>query len=67
MLDRLLGHWLLAVAMILVAAALTIPQIDKYPLSVDSLHSYAMALGLTESIGSGHLVSDATSRLYSMM
>ena len=50
LLDRLLGHWLLAVAMILVAAALTIPQIDKYPLSVDSLHSYAMALGLTESI-----------------
>ncbi len=47
--DRLLGHWLPAAALILVAAALTIPQIDQYPLSLDALHSYTIALGLTEN------------------
>ncbi|MCY4146545.1 MAG: glycosyltransferase family 39 protein [Chloroflexi bacterium] len=44
--DRLLGHWLLAAAMILVAAALTMPQLDKYPLSHDAIHSYSIAHGL---------------------
>ena len=47
--DRLLGHWLPAAALILVAAALTIPQIDQYPLSLDAIFSYTLALGLTES------------------
>lgn len=47
--DRLLSHWLLAAVIILVAAALTIPQLDKYPLSLDSINSYGIALGLTES------------------
>ncbi len=47
--DSLLGHWLLVAAMILVAAALTIPQLDEYPLSLDSIFSYSFAHGLTES------------------
>ena len=47
--DRLLGHWLLAAAIILVAAALTIPQLDKYPLSLDAIFSYSLAHRLTES------------------
>ncbi len=47
--ERILGHWLLVAAMILVVAALTIPQLDKYPLSLDSIFSYSFAHGLTES------------------
>ena len=47
--ERILGHWLLVAAMILVAATLAIPQLDKYPLSLDSIDSYAFAFGLTES------------------
>ena len=48
-LDRLLGHWLWAAVMILVAAALTIPQLDRYPLSLDSLLNFSFSYGLTES------------------
>lgn len=48
-LDRLMRHWLLAAAMILVAAALALPQLDQYPLSLDSIDSYGFAYGLTES------------------
>ena len=47
--DRLLSHWLLVAAMILTVAALTIPQLDKYPLSLDAIFSYSFAHGLTES------------------
>lgn len=47
--DRLLSHWLLAAAIILVAAALAIPQLDKYPLGLDAIFSYSFAHGLTES------------------
>ncbi|MCY3574504.1 MAG: hypothetical protein OXG92_12220, partial [Chloroflexi bacterium] len=38
-------HWLLAVVMIFVAAALTISQIDTYPLSFDAIFSYTSSSG----------------------
>lgn len=34
-----LGHWVLAMAVILVAATLSIPQIDRYMLGFDAAHS----------------------------
>ena len=46
-LDRLLGHWLLAAAMIMVAAALTIPQIDRVALGKDANMQYIQSHGLT--------------------
>ncbi len=60
-LDRLLGHWLLAAAMILVAAALTIPQLDKYPLSLDSLFNFAFSYGLTEN---SYTIADVLENLF---
>ena len=44
-LERLMEHWLLAVVMIFVAAALTISQIDTYPLSFDAIFSYTSSSG----------------------
>ena len=46
-LDRLLGHWLLAAAMIMVAAALTIPQIDRNALGKDANSQLIRSHGLT--------------------
>lgn len=44
----ILSHWLWAAAGILVLAALCIPQLDDYPISMDSMHSYSFAFGLTD-------------------
>jgi len=41
--DGILGHWVLAMAVILVVAALSIPQIDKYMLGVDGPNSLQAA------------------------
>ncbi|MCY4466103.1 MAG: glycosyltransferase family 39 protein [Chloroflexi bacterium] len=60
--DHLLGHWVWVAAMILVAAALTIPQIEKYPLSLDAIDSYAFAFGLQED---PYTTSDMLGHLYS--
>ena len=38
--ESLLGHWAWAALMILAAAALTLPQIDKYPLGLDAAKLY---------------------------
>lgn len=46
--DSLLGHWLLAAALILVAAALTIPQLDTYTFGTDSSESYLYMFSLTD-------------------
>ncbi len=46
--DRLLGHWLWTAVMILVAAALTIPQLDTYTFGTDSSESYLYMFSLTE-------------------
>lgn len=43
--DGLLSHWLLAAAMILAAAALTIPQIDSLAFDVDSVRQFMDAYG----------------------
>ena len=43
----ILSHWLWAAAGIFMLAALCIPQLDDYPLSMDSMHSYSFAFGLT--------------------
>ena len=43
--DCLLGHWLLVAGMILVAAALTIPQVDRLAFGSDERHSFRQALG----------------------
>ena len=41
--SKILGHWAWTALMILVAAALALPQIDKYALGVDAYHSYVFA------------------------
>ncbi len=43
--DHLLSHWLLAAALILVAAALTIPQIDRLAFDADSVRQFMDAYG----------------------
>ena len=47
-LDRLLGHWLWAAVIILVAAALTIPQLDRLALSPDGRRQYIQSFGIGE-------------------
>ena len=44
--DGLLSHWILAAAMILAAAALTIPQIDRLSLTSDEGWQYFQSFGL---------------------
>ena len=39
----IIGHWLVAMSVILVAAALSIPQIDKYMLGFDANNSLQVA------------------------
>ena len=41
--ESLLGHWAWAALMILAAAALALPQIDKYPMDVDAQKSFFFA------------------------
>ncbi len=41
--GKILGHWAWTALMILVAAALALPQIDKYPPGGDAVHSYVFA------------------------
>ena len=44
--DELLSHWLLAAAMILTAATLTIPQIDRLALGWDEEIQYQQSFGI---------------------
>ena len=44
--DRLLGHWLLAAAIILIAAALSIPQLDRNAFGTDSRKQFVTSFGL---------------------
>ena len=46
--DHLLSHWLLAAAMILTAAVLTIPQIDRLALTFDERRQYIQSFGIME-------------------
>ncbi len=46
--DHLLSHWLLAAAMILVVAVLTIPQIDRLAMTFDERRQYIQSFGIME-------------------
>lgn len=46
--DRLLSHWLLAAAMIMVAAVLTIPQIDRLAMTFDERRQFIQSFGIME-------------------
>ena len=48
--DRLLSHWLLAASMILVAAALTIPQIDRLAMTFDERRQYIQSFGIMQEV-----------------
>ena len=45
--ERILSHWLWAAALILVAAALAIPQLDDLAIGLDGINSYVIASGLS--------------------
>ncbi|MXV92668.1 MAG: hypothetical protein F4Z94_04370 [Chloroflexi bacterium] len=66
--DCLLGHWLLVAGMILVAAALTIPQLDRFGHTHDEFRSFQLATGLASSPYSpldmlGHLHRESSSQM----
>ena len=54
--DHLLSHWLLAAAMILTAAVLTIPQIDRLAMTFDERRQYIQSFGIMEA---AYTASDA--------
>ncbi len=54
--DHLLCHWLLAAAMILVVAVLTIPQIDRFAMTFDERRQYIQSFGIMQEV---YTASDA--------
>lgn len=54
--DHLLSHWLLAAALILVVAVLTIPQIDRLAMTFDERRQYIQSFGIMEAV---YTASDA--------
>ena len=60
--EGIFGHWSFPAGLILLAAALTIPQLDKYTISLDAINSYTLALGVIED---ARTAADVVGSLYS--